>query len=109
MKNLVALFACCFALIFLSPITNSASALLPTGGCVGPEGVVASGSWPRYSPDGESLAYVAEVSGVPQVFVVRISTRKSTQVTHFKDGATYPDWLADGATLVVSKVHGKRH
>ena len=54
---------------------------------------------PAWSPDGQSLAWVADIGGVLQVFVRRLSHAVATQVTHRPFDATDPFWAPDGQRL----------
>jgi eukaryotic-like serine/threonine-protein kinase len=51
---------------------------------------------PVWSPDGRSLAYVAAVDGVLQVFTRTASPSQSTQLTHSRFDCYEPFWSADG-------------
>ena len=54
---------------------------------------------PSWSPDGKTLAYVADVDGVLQVFQKRIGSPSRTQVTHGGFDCHEPFWSNDGARL----------
>jgi Tol biopolymer transport system component len=54
---------------------------------------------PSWSPDGKTLAYVADVDGVLQVFQKRIGSPSRTQVTHTRFHCYDPFWSADGTRL----------
>jgi eukaryotic-like serine/threonine-protein kinase len=54
---------------------------------------------PVWSPDGQSLAWVADVDGVLQVFVRRLSDAVATQVTRGRFDAEQPFWAPDGQAL----------
>ncbi len=54
---------------------------------------------PVWSPDGLSLAWVADVDGVLQVFVRRLTDAISTPVTDGRFDAEEPFWSADGRGL----------
>jgi len=74
-------------------------------------GTIAGDEWPRWSPDGTTLAFDREVDGTRQVFVVD-GDANVTQLTDGDDGARSPiwspagDWLAyrtgDAATGTIS-------
>jgi Tol biopolymer transport system component len=53
-------------------------------------------SFPEWSPDGKSLAYVRRVRGQDQVFVQGLSSALGTQVTSLAGGCTAPFWAPDG-------------
>jgi eukaryotic-like serine/threonine-protein kinase len=54
---------------------------------------------PVWSPDGQSLAWVADVDGVLQAFVRRIGDAVATQVTRGLFDAEEPFWAPDGRTI----------
>ena len=54
---------------------------------------------PAWSPDGKTLAYVADVDGVLQVFQKRIGSPSRTQVTHGHFDCRDPFWSTDGTRL----------
>src|SRR5262249_53756315 len=52
-----------------------------------------------WSSDGKTLAYVADVDGVLQVFQKRIGSPSRTQVTHARFHCYDPFWSIDGTRL----------
>ncbi len=54
---------------------------------------------PTWSPDGASVAYVADVSGVLQVFIKRLGDAASHQVTRMRFDAHRPIWAPSGQSL----------
>jgi Tol biopolymer transport system component/predicted Ser/Thr protein kinase len=54
---------------------------------------------PAWSPDGKTLAYVAVVDGVQQVFTRAIGSPLRAQVTHARFDCQQPFWSADGTRL----------
>ncbi len=55
--------------------------------------------WPTWSPDGEQLAYVAEVDGYRQLFVRRVSGGGERQLTSVARDHIQPAWSPDGARI----------
>jgi Tol biopolymer transport system component len=55
--------------------------------------------WPAWSPDGQQLAYVAEVNGFRQLFVRRMSGGGERQLTTEARDHIQPAWAPDGASL----------
>ena len=51
---------------------------------------------PSWSPDGQSLAYTADVDGVLQVFVKRVGDALSRPVTSGQFDASHPFWTRNG-------------
>ena len=54
---------------------------------------------PAWSPDGKTLAYVADVDGVLQVFQKPVGSPTRTQVTHARFYCRDPFWSPDGTRL----------
>jgi len=55
---------------------------------------------PRWSPDGDRIAYVAQdASTKPQIFLLPMTGGDSIQLTHSKTGVSLPAWSPDGKTL----------
>lgn len=52
--------------------------------------------WPAWSPLGTHLAYVAEVGGLRQVFILPMTSGASRQLTHGSRDHFQPAWSADG-------------
>jgi eukaryotic-like serine/threonine-protein kinase len=48
------------------------------------------------------LAYVSERSGIPQIWLLDVTSRETTQLTDVPDGACQPDWSPDGKQIVVT-------
>lgn len=70
------------------------------------EGALANFSFPRYSPDGTRLAYVAQAgSGFLEVYIRNTSTGSTQQVTAFRN-TLGPTWSPDGCAIAVSGIHG---
>ncbi len=55
---------------------------------------------PTFSPDGKTLYFVSDRSGIYNVYAYDLATRSLAQVTNVKVGAFCPDVSADGKTLV---------
>ena len=54
---------------------------------------------PAWSPDGKTLAYVADVDGVLQVFAKSVGSSMRQQVTHMRFHCRDPFWSPDGTRL----------
>jgi Tol biopolymer transport system component len=54
---------------------------------------------PSWSPDGKTVAYVADADGVLQVFQKRVGSPSRTQVTHSRFECHDPFWSTDGTRL----------
>ena len=55
--------------------------------------------WPTWSPDGQQLAYVAEVDGFRQLFVRNVSGGAERQLTDARRDHIQPAWSPDGRHL----------
>ncbi len=59
-------------------------------------------SWPRYSPDGKSIAYTASYNGNADVFVIPAAGGLPVRVTYQSFGDQLVDWHPDGKRLLFS-------
>jgi eukaryotic-like serine/threonine-protein kinase len=58
---------------------------------------------------GGMIAFVSERSGLPQIWLVDVNSRETTQLTDIEDGACQPDWSPDASRMVfTSPCTGKR-
>jgi dipeptidyl aminopeptidase/acylaminoacyl peptidase len=65
------------------------------------------GCWsPSFSPDGLSLAFVSNQSGVPQVWTVASDGVRPEQVTHLDDQVGQVEWSPDGRFLAFTLAPG---
>jgi TolB protein len=55
---------------------------------------------PAFSPDGSKLALTLSQSGNPEIYVMDIASRRTTQITRHFSIDTEPVWMPDGATLL---------
>ena len=55
---------------------------------------------PTFSPDGKTLYFVSDRSGIHNVYAYELATGALAQVTNVKVGAFCPDVSADGKTMV---------
>jgi Tol biopolymer transport system component len=56
-------------------------------------------AYPAFSPDGQTVAYVAEVDGVLQVFTRGRNASIGEQITHEAYDCKYPFWSPDGRRI----------
>ena len=54
---------------------------------------------PAWSPDGQSLAYTADVNGVLQIFIKRVGDALSRRITHGRFDAVQPFWSRNGERI----------
>jgi Tol biopolymer transport system component len=65
---------------------------------------------PAWAPDGQSIAYTAEVGGVRKIFLKRLAGRDGTPLTSGDFDDIQPSWTPDGKTIafVRSRDAGRR-
>ena len=61
---------------------------------------------PSFSSDGRRIAYLTNISGSPQVWVVSADGGYPEQVTAFDDPVTGVDWSPDGKWIAVQVAPG---
>jgi dipeptidyl aminopeptidase/acylaminoacyl peptidase len=54
---------------------------------------------PAWAPDGQHVAFVANVKGVEQLFLMRPDGTERRQLTSLPAGARWPTWSPDGARV----------
>jgi len=54
---------------------------------------------PAWAPDGKSIAFIADVHGIRQVFVKALDSPDAAQVTHSATTCGSPFWAPDGSTI----------
>ena len=62
---------------------------------------------PSWSPDGQSLAYTADVNGVLQIFVKRVGDALSRQLTSGQFDASHPFWTRNGERVYFISLAGE--
>ena len=67
---------------------------------------IKSASAPTFSPDGDSIAYLTNVTGTQQVWVVDLPNGKPRQLTNYDDNVGFVKWLGDGSGLIFGKAKG---
>lgn len=55
--------------------------------------------WPRWSPDGEQLAFLSNRDGEQQIFLLRMTGGEGTEVTKGKRGVRAFTWALDGKRI----------
>ncbi len=56
--------------------------------------------WPRFSPDGRSIAYQSDKGGSSNLYLLDLKTRKSRQLTNHKANDFFHAWSPDGRKLI---------
>ncbi len=77
-----------------TPDSQSTSQTNPTT-----EVVIAPTATPRGGGVGQ-IAFASDRTGIMQIYLMDVSTKKARQITGQKDGACQPDWSPDGLRLV---------
>src|SRR5437870_676073 len=77
-------------------LERSVSAMVKIGFCANPS----------FSPDGKRLAFVSNLTGIPQIFVVSTSGGWPEQVTAFDDPVGSVSWSPEGSWLAFSLAPG---
>jgi serine/threonine protein kinase/WD40 repeat protein len=54
---------------------------------------------PRWSPQGDRIAYIATVGNRLQVFTKKLGSSTPTQITHETEPCSYPFWSTDGTRI----------
>ena len=56
--------------------------------------------WPRFSPDGRSIAYQSDKGGSSNLYLLDLKTRQSKQLTNHKANDFFHAWSPDGRSLI---------
>jgi len=63
---------------------------------------------PALSPDGKKLAYISDRTGTPQVYLLNLSTKKSTRLTKKGNYNSSPSWSPDGTMIAYNGVRNSK-
>ncbi len=67
---------------------------------------IGSATSPSFSPDGKTIAFVTNISGLPQVWTVDAAGGYPQLVTAFDDAVGFVEWSPDGAWLAFTLAPG---
>jgi len=67
---------------------------------------IRSASSPALSPNGERVAFLTNITGTPQVWIVDARGGWPEQLTFYTDRVDFVEWSPDGANLIFSKAVG---
>ena len=85
--------------LYAMPITGGKASPLLTG--------MAFEVQPRFSPDGESVAFISDRSGGDNLWTMRLDMTDTTQVSRGNNSLFLsPEWVPDGEYIVVSRSGG---
>ena len=62
---------------------------------------------PTFSPDGRTVVYIAEVSGILQIFTRSLDATQGVQLTHALQDCAGPFWSPDGSEIYFISVAGE--
>ncbi|MDT3424974.1 dipeptidyl aminopeptidase/acylaminoacyl peptidase [Paenibacillus forsythiae] len=62
---------------------------------------------PRWSPDGQSIAFISGRSGKNQIFMINTSGGEAQQLTFHPNGASSPVWSPDGTRIAFQMALGQ--
>lgn len=67
---------------------------------------IRSAGSPNFSPDGKRLAYLSNVTGTSQVWMIELPGDTPQQVTNYDDNVSFVRWMPDGKGLIFGKAIG---
>lgn len=67
---------------------------------------IKSAGSPNFSPDGKRMAYLTNVTGTAQVWVMDLPGGAPKQLTNYDDSVSFVRWLGDGGGLIFGKAKG---
>ncbi|WP_411820044.1 amidohydrolase family protein [Hyphococcus formosus] len=87
--------------LFTLPISGGEAKLLRGG--------MAYETQPAFSPDGKSIAFVSDISGSENIWIIAVDGSTARQISSSEDAShfTSPAWSADGKTIYASKRLGR--
>ncbi|MFM9904113.1 MAG: S9 family peptidase [Pyrinomonadaceae bacterium] len=67
---------------------------------------IKSANSPTLSPDGRQMAYLSNVTGTSQVWMIDLAKNKTVQLTNYDDNVGFVKWLGDGSGIIFGKAKG---
>ena len=67
---------------------------------------IKSAGSPTLSPDGKRMAYLTNVSGTSQVWMIDLPSGEPKQITNYDDNVGFVRWLPDDSGIVFGKARG---
>lgn len=59
-------------------------------------------NFPRFSPNGEILAFISKRSGKAQVFLIDLDGGEASQISKFRNGVTSLNWSPDSSKIAIT-------
>ncbi len=94
------------ALFFLIPLVSSVAAQDDLERSVALMGKIGFTNFPNFSPDGKTIAFISNLSGVPQVWTMTASGGFPRLVTALDDPVKFLTWSPDGNWLAFTVAPG---
>jgi dipeptidyl aminopeptidase/acylaminoacyl peptidase len=102
------------ALLLLSfPVVYAQGVQISAGGRAAPErfGIerylnIRSAGSPAFSANGDRVAFLTNITGTPQVWMVGAGGGWPDQLTYYSDRVDFVEWSPDGTGLIFGKAHG---
>jgi dipeptidyl aminopeptidase/acylaminoacyl peptidase len=67
---------------------------------------IKSAGSPTFSPDAKRIAYLTNVTGTSQIWVIDLPNGKPRQLTNYEDNVSFVRWLPDGSGMIFGKARG---
>ncbi|PYT01336.1 MAG: S9 family peptidase [Acidobacteria bacterium] len=67
---------------------------------------IKSAGSPTFSADGKRIAYLTNVSGTSQIWIVDLPNGQPKQITNYDDNIGFVRWLPDDSGIIFGKAHG---
>ena len=67
---------------------------------------IKSAGSPTFSPNAQQIAYLTNVTGTQQVWVIDLPNGTPKQLTNYDDNISFVRWLPDGSGLIFGKARG---
>ncbi|MBC7901007.1 MAG: PD40 domain-containing protein, partial [Saprospiraceae bacterium] len=67
---------------------------------------IRSAGSPAFSPDGKRMAYLTNITGTNQVWVLDLPGVNPKQLTNYSDNISFVKWLPDGDGIIYGKAVG---
>jgi len=96
----------CALMIFMSPFVYAADSKQDVAATVERFARVGSASAPDFSPDGKWISYIANLSGVPQVWIIPAEGGYPRMVTNSSDPVTQAQWSPTSDWIAVTIAPG---